>query len=146
MAHSALTPMLLEVLRLAASDGDVSAWGRTQEEEDVERDRQHFLTQFPVRDLIFGRTWLTAARESQVREVRTNCWDAPSVLSRCISMVPKLPMCQGEKALPKGLIPATPSDKAEAQLQESQSRAKIPLGFASTLACSSVAREKLVQS
>lgn len=55
MAHSALTPMLLEVLRLAASDGDVSAWGRTQEKEDGETD-SHFLTQFPVRDLIFGGT------------------------------------------------------------------------------------------
>lgn len=46
--------MLLEVLRLAASDGDVSAWGRTQEEEDSETASQHFLTQFPVRHFIFG--------------------------------------------------------------------------------------------
>lgn len=36
MAHSVLTPMLLELLRLAASDGDVSAWGRTQREEGSE--------------------------------------------------------------------------------------------------------------
>lgn len=47
--------MLLEVLRLAVSDGDVSAWGRIQE-EDSETDRQHFLTQSPARDLIFGGT------------------------------------------------------------------------------------------
>jgi len=48
--------MLLEVLRLAASDGDVSAWGRTQEEDNSETDSQHFLTHFPVRHLIFGGT------------------------------------------------------------------------------------------
>lgn len=67
---------------------------------------------------------------------------APSVLSHCILSVQKLPMCQGETALPKGLTPATPSDKAETHLQESQSRAKIPWGFADALGCSSAAREK----
>lgn len=43
------------MLRLAASDGDVSAWEGTKE-EDSGTDSQHFLTQFPVRDLIFGGT------------------------------------------------------------------------------------------
>lgn len=63
MAHNALTPMLLEVLRLAASDGDVSALGTIQEEDDSETNSQHSLTQFPVRDLIFGGT----------RQLRAGC-------------------------------------------------------------------------
>lgn len=55
MAHSVLTPRLLELLRLAASDGDVSAWGRTQQEEDSETTaRQHLLTQ--LESEILGET------------------------------------------------------------------------------------------
>lgn len=50
MAHSVLTPRLLELVRLAASDGDVSAWGRTQQEEDSETASQKLLAQLPVRD------------------------------------------------------------------------------------------------
>lgn len=66
----------------------------------------------------------------------------PSVLSHCNLSVQKLPVCQAETALLKGLTLAMPSDKAETHLQESQSRAKIPQGFADALGCSSMAREK----
>lgn len=67
--------MLLEVLRLAASDGDVSAWGRTQEEEG-ETDSQHLQAQFPARDLIFGElgSCSQAVWQRAVRDVREEWW------------------------------------------------------------------------
>lgn len=142
MAHSALTPMLLEVLRLAASDGDVSAWGRTQQEEDSETASQHFLTQLPVRDFWRNQAaaaWLCGTGQSERCVRRSGCSEC---LSNCILGALKPPVFHGETPLPKGLAAAMPSDKVEAHLQESQGRAKIPRGFADTLGCSSVAREK----
>lgn len=138
MAHSVLTPMLLELLRLAASDGDVSAWGRTQQGEDSQTDRQHLLTRLSVRGSWrkqAAAAWLCGRGQSE-RCVSSQC------LSNCILGALKLPLIKVRPLIPLLLAAAMPSDKAEAHLQESQGRAKIPRGFADTLACSSGAREK----
>lgn len=135
--------MLLELVRLAASDGDVSTWGRTRQEEGSETASQHFLPQLPVRDSWRNQAaaaWLCGRAQSE-KCVRGECGSS-QCLTNCILGALKLPVFHGETPLPKGLAAAMPADKVEAHSQESHSRARIPRGFADTLGCSSMAREK----
>lgn len=66
--------MLLEVLRLAASDGDVSAWGRTQGEEG-ETDSQHLSPSSVCSET--PDFWRNRS------EMCVRSGGAPSVLSHC---------------------------------------------------------------
>lgn len=79
---------------MAASDGDVSALGRAQEEEDSETNSQHFLTQFPVRDLIFGGTRQLQAGSGAgagQRGVRDECSACLKLLHFECAKAPRVP-------------------------------------------------------